>query len=92
MTVFVEKRRFLREFPKSLYGEKYMQAKQMSERVRDALSQLPDMQRDVLILRFYHELKIKEIAQITNTGNATVKSRLRQGMEKMKRALGEEVW
>ena len=31
-----------------------MQAKQMSERVRDALSQLPDMQRDVLILRFYH--------------------------------------
>ena len=50
-----------------------MQAKQMSERVRDALSQLPDMQRDVLILRFYHELKIKEIAQITNTGNATVK-------------------
>ena len=41
--------------------EKYMQAKQMSERVRDALSQLPDMQRDVLILRFYHELKIKEI-------------------------------
>ena len=72
--------------------EKYMQAKQMSERVRDALSQLPDMQRDVLILRFYHELKIKEIAQITNTVNATVKSRLRQGMEKMKRALGEEVW
>ena len=69
-----------------------MQAKQMSERVRDALSQLPDMQRDVLILRFYHELKIKEIAQITNTGNATVKSRLRQGMEKMKRVLGEEVW
>lgn len=69
-----------------------MQAKQMSERVRDALSQLPDMQRDVLILRFYHELKIKEIVQITNTGNATVKSRLRQGMEKMKRALGEEVW
>lgn len=58
--------------------EKYMQAKQMSERVRDALSQLPDMQRDVLILRFYHELKIKEIAQITNTVNATVKSRLRQ--------------
>ena len=72
--------------------EKYMQAKQMSERVRDALSQLPDMQRDVLILRFYHELKIKEIAQITNTVNATVKSRLRQGMEKMKRAVGEEVW
>ena len=55
---------------------------------KNALSQLPDMQRDVLILRFYHELKIKEIAQITNTVNATVKSRLRQGMEKNEEGFG----
>lgn len=87
MTVFVEKRRFLREFPKSLYGrisgntgEIYAGKADVGKSTRCPNS-ASDMQR-CLILRFYHELKIKEIAQITNTVNATVKSRLGQGMEK----------
>ncbi len=58
--------------------------------IRAALDRLPRMQRDVVILRFYHELSIKEIAIITDSRIPTVKSRLRQSMEKLRNLLNEE--
>lgn len=63
-----------------------------SERIRNALQQLPDYQQEAIILRFYHDLKIKEIASITNSKESTVKSRLKQGTDKLRRILegGEE--
>ncbi len=57
--------------------------------VRRALHSLPDCQKEVLILRFYHDLKIREIAKITNATVPTVKSRLRQGLQKLERALND---
>ena len=48
------------------------------------------MQKEVIILRFYHDMKIKEIAAVVGAGIPTVKSRLKQGMEKMKHFLEEE--
>ncbi len=56
-----------------------------SDKVKEAILQLPDYQREPIILRFYHDLKIKEIAYITNSKEATVKSRLRQGIEKLRK-------
>ena len=50
--------------------------------VRRALHSLPDYQKEVIILRFYHNLKIREIAKITKSNIPTVKSRLRQGLQK----------
>lgn len=55
--------------------------------VRKALHTLPDYQKEVIILRFYHDLKIREIAKITKSSIPAVKSRLRQGIQKMKRYL-----
>lgn len=55
-----------------------------SEQVRMALQKLPEYQRETIVLRYYHDLKIKEIALITNSKEATVKSRLRQGIKKLK--------
>lgn len=54
-----------------------------SKRVRLALQQLPEFQRETIILRYYHDLKIKEIAKLTHTNESTVKSRLRQGIQKL---------
>ena len=53
--------------------------------VRRALQSLPDYQKEVIILRFYHDLKIREIAKITKSNIPTVKSRLRQGLQKIER-------
>lgn len=66
--------------------EKMIENENMTE-VRRALYSLPDCQKEVIILRFYHDLKIREIAKITKSNIPTVKSRLRQGLQKIKRYL-----
>lgn len=58
-----------------------------SEKVKQALEQLPIYQREPIVLRFYHDYKIKEIAEMTKANESTVKSRIRQGMMKLKRML-----
>lgn len=64
--------------------EKAVQA-ETKDKIRQAISCLPDYQKDVIILRFYHDLKIREIAQITGVSVPTVKSRLQQGLKKLQR-------
>lgn len=57
--------------------------KESREQVRKAIHSLPDYQREALILKYFHHMKIKEIAQVTNTTDSTVKSRLKQGLGKL---------
>jgi len=57
--------------------------------IRRAIDALPDCQKEVIILRFYHELKIREIAKITRASVPTVKSRLQQGLKKLQRYLAD---
>lgn len=60
-----------------------------AEEIKNAIMLLPDFQREVVILRFYHDMKIKDIAKITDTFESTVKSRLKQGMDKLRNILKE---
>ena len=48
--------------------------------IRDAIGLLPLPQRKVVALRFYADLTLEEIAQLTTTPLGTVKSRLHRGM------------
>lgn len=57
--------------------------------VRQAVLSLPDVQRDVIILRFYHDLKIKEIASVQKVPVPTVKTRLRRALKALKEC---ELW
>lgn len=56
--------------------------------VRDALGELPEPQRTVIILKEYHGLKFREIAEILGTPESTVKSRLYHGLEALAQSLG----
>lgn len=58
--------------------------------VERALSQLPDELKEVVILRFFQELKQKEIAKILGIGIPSVKYRLKKALALMERILGEE--
>ena len=58
--------------------------------IQQAIDRLPDMQKEVVILRFYHDRKLKEIAAITGASLPTAKSRLKQGLDKLKRYLDKE--
>jgi len=55
--------------------------------VRRALAELPDEQREVLILREYEDLSYREIAAIAQTTESAVKSRLFRARQ----ALGERL-
>ncbi len=63
--------------------------KEEALKVRKAVLSLPDIQRDVIILRFYHEFKIKEIASIQKVPVPTVKTRLRRALKALKEC---ELW
>ncbi len=64
--------------------------KEDSKIIQQAIDRLPDMQKEVIILRFYHDRKLKEIAAITGVSLPTAKSRLKQGLDKLKRYLNKE--
>lgn len=58
-------------------------------RLQQALDELPDEQREVLLLRLEQELTLEEIGEITGVGRETVKSRLRYAMDKLRARLQE---
>lgn len=57
--------------------------------VRQAILELKEMYRDVLILRFYQELKLGEISDILQLPLGTVKWRLFKALELVKNQLAE---
>src|SRR5262245_12888448 len=54
-----------------------------------ALASLPEEQREVFILREYSGIAFKEIAQVTQTSENTVKSRMRYALEGLRKRLAE---
>lgn len=85
------------ELPETIASEKssvsyIFDRKQTREQVKKAINSLPDYQKEAIILKYFHQMKIKGIAEVTNTNVSTVKSRLKQGLEKLAKLLdrGEE--
>jgi RNA polymerase sigma factor (sigma-70 family) len=59
------------------------------EAIIGILNNLGDIHREVIILRFYEELKLEEIALVLNIPVGTVKSRLSTGLHNLKKLLKE---
>ncbi len=53
----------------------------------ERVSALPALYREALTLRFEEGLKLEEIAEVTRTPLATVKSRVRRGLEHLREGL-----
>ena len=56
-----------------------------------SLDALPEQDKAVVILRYFEELKLEEIAVILEENLSTVKSRLYRSMKKLRGVLGEEL-
>lgn len=54
------------------------------------LRHLPDEQREVVLLRFVHELKVREIAEVIGVPMRTVQSRLRSALKRLEKDFDKE--
>lgn len=59
--------------------------------VWQALQQLNGNQREVIILRYYHDLRLDDIAHVTGVSERTVRTRLKQAHEQLRERLKEHV-
>jgi len=57
------------------------------EGLRSALMSLPDPERQVILLSFYHDLKYREISGILDVPLGTVKSRMRSAMSRLRQKI-----
>ena len=67
--------------------EKKAEASLMKEHIEIALQKLPTQQRAVFVLRHYHQLALKEIAQILKISEGSVKSSLFRAIRRLQKAL-----
>jgi RNA polymerase sigma-70 factor (ECF subfamily) len=64
----------------------YQQA-ELSDILQQALFELSDEQREVVIMKEYEGLKFREIAEVLNISENTVKSRMYYGLDGLKKIL-----
>jgi RNA polymerase sigma-70 factor (ECF subfamily) len=57
--------------------------------LQKAIAALPEEQREVFLLREYHGVSFKEIADVTGVNENTVKSRMRYALEGLRKKLAE---
>ena len=60
----------------------------LSRNLNEELEKLPAAQREAVLLHYFHQFTVKEIAQMTNTPLPTVKSRLRAARS----TLSDDLW
>jgi RNA polymerase sigma-70 factor (ECF subfamily) len=65
----------------------HVERDEMTEAVHRAMAQIPDEQREVLILKEFEGLKFREIAEILGCPESTVKSRMYYGLSGLRHAL-----
>ncbi|MHA6261016.1 RNA polymerase sigma factor [Sporosarcina sp. CAU 1771] len=58
--------------------------------LQEAIDKLPSKYKTLIILRFFEDLKIDEIAAITNQNINTVKTRLYSALKKLRIEVGED--
>lgn len=62
----------------------------LHDRLMAALSCLPQMQRETLLFHYLYDMKYREIAKLTGVSVSTVKSRVKQGTEKLRGVMKKE--
>ncbi|MBU3874851.1 RNA polymerase sigma factor [Faecalicatena sp. AGMB00832] len=63
---------------------------EQSQVLSEALLKLPAMQREAVVLHHFYGYKNREIAHMTGASCAAVKSRINQGLDKLKNLLHKE--
>lgn len=62
--------------------------KEDANKIREAIQKLPNLQREAILLKYYEDLKVREISSVTGENENTIKSRLFNGVKNLKKILG----
>ena len=60
--------------------------------MQEALSGLPSVEREVIMLRHFSELSFKEIAELTGSPLGTALARAHRGLRKLRELMGAPGW
>jgi RNA polymerase sigma factor (sigma-70 family) len=71
--------------------EQSVMCSEESEQLNQAIAQLPDEQREAIILHLKGEMKFKEIAKLQGVSVNTIQGRYRYGLNKLRSILNGEV-
>ncbi len=71
-------------------AESNMMRRQSHDRVQRMLEQLPEEQKEVIVLRHYGDLSFKEIAELTNCSINTALGRMRYGLINLRKLMSEK--
>jgi RNA polymerase sigma-70 factor (ECF subfamily) len=66
-----------------------MQAEEWRQTIWSAVAELPEVQKQTVLLRYAEELSYEQIAEILRCPVGTVKSRLHHGLSSLERKLGK---
>lgn len=70
-------------------GEQRAADRELGAQLARALDELPELQREVFVMRELLDMPFAEIAQAVGASEATVKSRMRYALERMRLSLAE---
>jgi RNA polymerase sigma-70 factor (ECF subfamily) len=79
-----------RDDPASLDPARVTERRELADSVRRALAEIPREQREVLVLKEFEGLKFREIAEILDCPESTVKSRMYYGLSGLRDALARQ--
>lgn len=83
-------RRLTREFESVRWFEVSSDESPVERAAMRCLATLPASQREVVVLKIWHEHTFEEIAQLTGVSPNTIAGRYRYGMEKLRACLKEQ--
>lgn len=67
--------------------DEVLEKEELKRTILDMIDELPEEQRSALLLRYYNEISVKEIAQVQNVSEGTVKSRLNYARKAIKQSV-----
>lgn len=79
------------EFPErsdpSAGAEELIEQQETTKEIAASLETLPEVQRNIVSLRFFHDLKLQEISELLDLPLSTVKTHLYNGLRKLKKVM-----
>jgi RNA polymerase sigma-70 factor (ECF subfamily) len=67
-----------------------IETRQVNQSIRQLIEELPEEQREVIVLRMYGDLSFKEIADMTNVSINTALGRMRYGLINLRKMIQDK--